>query len=77
MATDKNTLVSQLSSMLDGRHDRTIVFPFMFLDGKKYDTMSIDNNDVGIISSDGTWFIPLQELSLNELKALKNVITEN
>lgn len=77
MAKDNNRMITQLSSMLDGRHDRTIVFPFMFIDGKKYDTMSIDNNEVGIISSDGTWFIPLQELSANELKALKNMIIEN
>lgn len=75
MAINKTTLLSQLTTMLG--HDENIVFPFMFIDGKKYDTMSIDNNEVGIISSDGTWFIPLQELSTNELKALKNMITEN
>lgn len=75
MAINKTTLLSQLTAMLG--HDENIVFPFMFIDGKKYDTMSIDNNEVGIISSDGTWFIPLQELSTNELKALKNMITEN
>lgn len=77
MAINKTTLLSQLTAMLRHGHDEKIVFPFIVIDGKKYDTLTTDSNEVGILSADETWFIPLQELSTNELKALKNMITEN
>ena len=54
-----------------------IVFPFIFIDGKKYDTLTTDDNEVGILSADGTWFIPLQELTINEMKGLKSLMAEN
>lgn len=77
MAINKTTLLSQLTAMLEHGHDENIVFPFILVDGKKYDTLTTDNNEVGILSADGTWFIPLQELTINELKGLKSLMAEN
>ena len=77
MAINKTTLLSQLTAMLEHGHNENIVFPFMFIDGKKYDTLTTDNNEAGILSADGTWFIPLQELTINELKGLKSLMAEN
>ena len=77
MAINKTTLLSQLTAMLEHGHDKNIVFPFIFIDGKKYDTLTTDNNEAGILSADGTWFIPLQELTINELKGLKSLMAEN
>ena len=50
MAINKTTLLSQLTAMLEHGHDENIVFPFIFIDGKKYDTLTTDNNEVGILS---------------------------
>lgn len=77
MAINKTTLLSQLTAMLEHGHDENIVFPFIFIDGKKYDTLTTDNNEAGILSADGTWFIPLQELTINEMKGLKSLMAEN
>ena len=77
MAINKTTLLSQLTAMLEHGHDENIVFPFIFIDGKKYDTLTTDNNEVGILSADGTWFIPLHELTINEMKGLKSLMAEN
>lgn len=77
MAINKTTLLSQLTAMLEHGHDENIVFPFIFIDGKKYDTLTTDNNEVGILSADRTWFIPLQELTINEMKGLKSLMAEN
>lgn len=77
MAINKTTLLSQLTAMLEHGRVKKIIFPFIFIDGKKYDTLTTDDNEVGILSADGTWFIPLQELTINELKGLKSLMAEN
>ena len=77
MAINKTTLLSQLTAMLGHGHDGKIVFPFIVIDGKKYDTLTTDSNEVGILSADETWFIPLQELTINEMKRLKSLMAEN
>ena len=77
MAINKTTLLGQLTAILEHGRKENIVFPFIFIDGKKYDTLTTDDNEVGILSTDGTWFIPLQELTINEMKGLKSLIAEN
>lgn len=77
MAINKTTLLSQLTAMLGHGHDEKIVFPFIIIDGKKYDTLTTDSNEAGILSADETRFIPLQELTINEMKRLKSLMAEN
>ena len=76
MAINKTTLLNQFNSMLSSKTD-VITFSPIIIDDVKVNRLGFDDNEIGILSEDGSWFFPLSELTINELKSIKAIIKGN
>lgn len=71
MGANKKQIISAIESRMSS--NEIPISPFK-VDGETVDRLGVDMSEVGLISNDGTWFFPLNELTVSELKTVKSNI---
>jgi hypothetical protein len=75
MSANKQQIIGSITRLMENRKNRK-VSPFT-LEDHEFNRVGLDDNELGLKSTDNTWFIPLTELTNNELKMVKMKMMSN
>lgn len=75
MSANKQQIIGSITRLMANRKNQK-VSPFT-LEEHEFNRVGLDDNELGLKSTDNTWFIPLTELTNNELKMVKMKMMSN
>lgn len=74
MSVNKSQIIGSITRLMNHRRVRRI--KTITVDQKNYNRVGYDDNELGLMSADNSWFIPATELTNNELKTVKSKMME-
>jgi hypothetical protein len=74
MSANKSQIIGSITRLMNHRQVRRI--KVITVDQKNYNRVGYDDNELGLMSADNSWFIPATELTNNELKTVKSKMME-
>lgn len=74
MSVNKSQIIGSITRLMNHRQVRRI--KTITVDQKNYNRVGYDDNELGLMSADNSWFIPATELTNNELKTVKSKMME-
>jgi hypothetical protein len=75
MSANKSQIIGSITRLMNHRQVRRI--KTITVDQKNYNRVGYDDNELGLMSADNSWFIPATELTNNELKTVKSKMMED
>lgn len=72
MSANKQQIIGSITRLMANKKNQKIS-PFS-LEDRVFNKVGLDDDELGLKSTDNTWFIPLTELTNTELKMVKTKI---
>lgn len=74
MSMNKKQIIGSITRLMDNRPVKKM--KTITVDTKTFNKVGYDSNELGVIATDNSWFIPMTELTNNELKMVKSNMME-
>jgi len=74
MGSSKKQIISSIRKTMTEMEG--IEIKGMEIDGEKIGGLVMDEGEPGLTNTDGNWFFPLEELTVNELKTVKTMLNK-